>query len=284
MKQEGFTIVELLVVIAVIALMTAILVPSLRQSKLQAEALLCSANVRQLVFGLTIYEEDNGTFPHVFNNTNEARSTPPAGGHAGDPMQDSVGWWWFDYTADYRKRDADKDSVIWCPSRVTTDRRLTSNVLCANYGVNQSVCKKTGGKRKCSEFAGRPLSSCEIRRQSESLLIIDSGYAMINWGHVTDVPAKPSGNSIKDCAYVPGLKMNKDKKLWPGLEWDATTGRHPNNTVNAGFVDGHIERRGADDFFVEGTEDSYKNLHPLWQPVKTFEIRRPVLLSVSQQY
>jgi prepilin-type processing-associated H-X9-DG protein len=75
-------------------------------------------------------------------------------------------------------------------------------------------------------------------------------------------------SSFEDAAYVPGLNdINKEKAL-PGLEWDAINGRHPNKTVNVGFVDGHVERRGVEELFVEKTETGYNNRYPLWRPIK----------------
>ncbi len=265
MKREGFTLIELLVVIAVIALMTAILLPSLRISKLQAEAVLCKSNVRQLVLSLTMYEDDNCTFPHALDDT---LLKPPPGGFPGDLQYDRLGWWWFNRIIDYSGKNSDKDSVIRCPSKEINDIRLKKNVLCGNYGVNLSICKSTRGRKSQAEFIGAPLSGSDIPHPSQTLLIIDSGYSMISWRHVADVPPEPFGNSIEDAAYVPGLKINKDKKLWPGMEWDAITGRHPNRSVNIGFADVHVGRTKGDDLLVEKTGTGYKNHHPLWRPIK----------------
>jgi prepilin-type processing-associated H-X9-DG protein len=89
---------------------------------------------------------------------------------------------------------------------------------------------------------------------------------MINWWHATDSPPVSLSSIIEDTAYIPGLCINKDRLLWPGEEWDAINGRHPNRTVNVGFVDGHVSRTKADDLLVERAGDSYKNLSPLWLP------------------
>ena len=264
MKREGFTLIELLAVISVIALMIAVLLPALRISRLQAKAVVCSSNIRQLVSYLTMYENENGTFPHAFDDT---LRKPPPGGFSGYLQYDRMGWWWFNHIVDYSNRDSKKDSLVWCPSREINDIRLKNNVLCGNYGVNLSICKRSSSGKSHTEFLGTPLSSIEIPNSSQTLLIIDSGYSMISWQHVTDVPPEPLGNSIADAAYVPGLEINKEK-FWPGLEWDATTSRHPNRTVNIGFADGHVSRSKADEIFVEKTETGYKNRYPLWQPIK----------------
>ena len=67
-------------------------------------------------------------------------------------------------------------------------------------------------------------------------------------------------------SYIPGLKINTDKTIWPGQEEDAIIGRHPNKTVNVGFADGHINRLNADTLLVEKTDGDYSNLIPLWLP------------------
>ena len=263
MKSRAFTLIELLVVIAIIAILTAILVPSLRYSRENARAILCGSNIKQLVFGLTLYETDNGTFPYSFNNS---PVSPPLGGYPGNLMYDRLGWWWFNHITDYSRRDLDKDSILWCPSRQITDNRLEYNVLCGNYGVNQSVCKSSQGRESQAEFIGQPLCSSEISSPSRTLLLVDSGYSMISWWHVTDNPPEPQGSLIEDALYVPGLWVNQEKNLWPGSEDDAIHGRHANKTVNIGFADGHFTREKADNLFVEKTGETYTNKYPLWQP------------------
>jgi len=272
MKREGFTLIELLMVIVIIALMTAILIPLLSNSRLRAQAIKCNSNLKQLFTRMTIYHDENGTFPNAYNFSQYTLINPPSGGYAGDASYDLVGWWWFNYVTDYSKRDFNQDSIVWCPSRKITESILKRNVLCANYGVNQSICKETRGERRQPEFVGKPLGISDIKRPSETLLIVDSGYSMINWWHVTDIPPEPLLEIFpQDFAYIPGLKINKDKKQWPGLRWDATNGRHSNKAINIVFVDGHVDVKEADYLFVEKTQAGYSNCYPLWQPTKIFK-------------
>jgi len=263
MKCAGFTLIELLVVIAVIALLIAISVPSLQNSRQHAKAVLCGSNVKQLVLGLAMYETENDTFPYAFDDT--LLELPP-GNYPGNFAFDRKGWWWFNYISDYSRKNKGKKAALWCPSRKVKDIQLKDYVLHGNYGVNQSVCKSSRGRKSHAEFIGTPLCSSDIPHPSRTLLIVDSGYSLISWWHVADVPPIPLGSTIEDTAYLPALEINKGKNLWPGQEWDAISGRHPNKTVNVGFADGHIDRMKADDLFVEKIAEDYKNKSPLWLP------------------
>ncbi|MCX5638595.1 MAG: hypothetical protein NTX52_13030 [Planctomycetota bacterium] len=264
MRRTSFTVVELLVVFSVTALLMALLLPSLQNSREQAKAVLCRSNVKQLVLWLDMYETENGTLPYAFYEPFPA--LPPAD-CPGDPAYDRGGWWWFNHITDYSKKDSDRTSVLWCPSRQITNPGLKTNVLCGNYGVNLSICKNSDDiPSRREEFVGTPLCTGDIPHPSRTLLIVDSGYSLISWWHATDIPPVPPGKSREDTAYVPGLHINAGRYIWPGQEQDVIYGRHPNKTVNVGFADGHTSRSKANDLFVEKTNNGYRNKNPLWVP------------------
>jgi len=263
MKRPGFTLIELLLVIVVIALLTAILIPVLRSSKQQAMAVLCNSNIKQLAFGMFMYENENRTFPYGFYNT----FNPPPGGYLGGSSYDRIGWWWFHYMEGFYEKSNNKTMVICCPSKQLYNPQLTGNILCGNYGVNQSICRNSEDiQQNREEFVGTPLRGSEVPHPAQTLLIVDSGYGIIKWWHVTDTPPTTLGSAIEDTAYIPGLEINKYRDLRPGQKEDAVGGRHPNKTVNVGFVDGHSGRTKANDLYVEKKDDVYTNRNPLWSP------------------
>lgn len=66
-KKDAFTLVELLAVIAVIALLLAITLPSLAHAKRQAESVYCQNNLRQMMIAAVLYTEHyDGYFPVAY--------------------------------------------------------------------------------------------------------------------------------------------------------------------------------------------------------------------------
>ncbi len=64
MKRTAFTLVELLVVVAIIALLISILVPTLGQARASAKLRVCASNLRQIGVGITNYANMfNGVIP-----------------------------------------------------------------------------------------------------------------------------------------------------------------------------------------------------------------------------
>ena len=275
MKHSGFTLVELLVAIAVIAMLTGILMPVLRTTQQQARAVACSSNLRQLLLALTSYERENGVFPYGFDDSQIGFKlglpvpVPPNGGYPGSSNNDMQGWWWFNFLPDAVRGDYGKGSILWCPSRYIKTLKTKKYVLCGNYGVNRSVCRNPR-KTLGDEFLGSPLGLNQIPRPAETMLITDSGYSLISWRAAAEVSGTIFENaSREDVFYLPGLEINwEERDILFDYRQDATTGRHPGKTVNVGFTDGHESRLKASDLFVEKRGNSYINLSPLWQPQK----------------
>lgn len=62
-SSRAFTLIEVLVVVAIIALLISILLPSLAAARRQARSVACRANVHQMGIALTMYTNQYGYYP-----------------------------------------------------------------------------------------------------------------------------------------------------------------------------------------------------------------------------
>ncbi len=74
-RRSGFSLVELLVVLAVVAILLAILAPSLSKARRQAHVVRCASNLREIGLGWAAYRQDHrGEYPADNNAHQHART------------------------------------------------------------------------------------------------------------------------------------------------------------------------------------------------------------------
>ena len=57
-STAGFTLIEMLVVIAIIALLIALLVPAMKRAREHANQVQCTSNLRQIYHGFSMYANE----------------------------------------------------------------------------------------------------------------------------------------------------------------------------------------------------------------------------------
>lgn len=76
LAKQGFTLVELMVVISIIALLVGFLLPGLSVARQQAKRTLCQSNLRSTGMGLYLYQEANDDrLPPIYNRWQPNRHT-----------------------------------------------------------------------------------------------------------------------------------------------------------------------------------------------------------------
>lgn len=85
---KSFTLIELLIVIAIIAILSALLMPALQQSREKAKTIICASNLRQMNPAFYMYSSDFADYfppgavdsgpvwPSIFNNFGYLKAGP----------------------------------------------------------------------------------------------------------------------------------------------------------------------------------------------------------------
>jgi prepilin-type N-terminal cleavage/methylation domain-containing protein len=106
--DTGFTLVELLVVVAIIALLAALLLPALSRAKASVKRTACTQNLRQIGLGIHLYAGDNNdTLPAAPNVTGTTIQTNDCGVFYKRLMKSYVG---------LQGASSPQDKVFACPA------------------------------------------------------------------------------------------------------------------------------------------------------------------------
>lgn len=152
-RRDGFTLVELLVVIAVIGVLVSLLLPAVQMAREAARRNHCKNNLKQIALATLNYESVNRVFPPSFCIFPGVTSAQNAGGHWSAQarvlpyIEQETIYKAIDFRLGY---DAQREIAILrvshhiCPSEVNDRARLGGTPPAPihyplNYGVNMGV-------------------------------------------------------------------------------------------------------------------------------------------------
>jgi prepilin-type N-terminal cleavage/methylation domain-containing protein/prepilin-type processing-associated H-X9-DG protein len=256
-KSRGFTLVELLVVIGIIAVLISILLPSLAKAKQYANSLACMANIRSVGQALQFYANDHkGKLPYSaygeWENIWVGQVSTLLGAKIG-----GVDW---NYSKTLKCIDAGTEATTdWGPTHYTANHRAMPY---NNFGWWKTL-------------KPYPLAT---KKSAEKMLLWD-GALFPGWGHQAVITNSNQANlmtwfefsdpvvgewrNLSDLAPIsantwyrntnPGAadwigKDNHDQGVndnpWSWSEVTNMRYRHLGNTsLNVLFFDGHVESR-----------------------------------------
>ncbi len=107
--RKNFTLIELLIVIAIIAILAAMLLPALKQAREMGKRAVCTGSLKQIALGAINYREDHGVFAHsmpLIPGGNDGRDDIIESGlnwtNAGGGTDGGNGWWKLTYSTDFQ--------------------------------------------------------------------------------------------------------------------------------------------------------------------------------------
>ncbi|MBC8105624.1 MAG: type II secretion system protein [Anaerolineae bacterium] len=290
-KRNGFTLVELLVVIGIIALLVGILLPALGRARAQANLVWCQSNMRQMGTAITMYAQTH-------------KDRLPLGYWEGDfgTFKGATDWGWL--ILPYLKKGSsgvyadldptgiwtlykDKDTI----SGNRPDLPWFDSEKVQTYGVHPQLFRFAAGAvdRNTLQYFGsaldvgpendgmKPFKLGQIRRSSEMIMMMDAvqfsdqlAFGGNTWGSDATLYAIQSASTsycqnwatLKDCEQQfpngPDAGFNKDYLSHPELQ----THGSPATGTGTSIRFRHMKNTAANALFADGHVSTFRWKRP----------------------
>ncbi len=228
---KAFTLVELLVVIGIIAVLIAILLPSLNKAREAAVAAQCASNLRQMILGQHLYADDNQDhFTNYWSPTWQVYYNKKLEPYLMRLMDKDH--------QDFNARNTSE--LANCPASEARLYQPDDGFKMSTYALTSAMVHRKWLYRRSA-----------VKRSSEIILMGDAKVTQLDYMFTSDKYRIISATSPTNGVW--------QTDSWTNVE---PAYRH-NRKANFGFVDGHVEAMTAE----QTTHDAVPNPW-FWEEVR----------------
>jgi prepilin-type N-terminal cleavage/methylation domain-containing protein len=200
---RGFTLIEILVSMSVIALLISLLVPSLGGAREAGKTAACTSNLRQLGLAWSLYANDfaDRAMPLAYFASQDIGSGEEiywwgTHGTSSTPVDHSRG-----FVAPYLDSQLAKASVFECPDQPWGSYRAQgpSGGITSTYGYNGYYLSPSRTPGWASTISSRPWRRLSEIRETSTLFVF--------------ADAMLAGTPVRNCALL------DPPQLWDGYSW-----------------------------------------------------------------
>ena len=238
-RTLGFTLVELLVVVAIIALLVSILLPTLGKAKEQTRMVICMSNLRSLGLSFTFYTGANDNW------------WPPVGWDR-DVLYNGPWSPYWDKIL-HQCRYYDNLDLLHCPSDHLDRSAYYENLgipVEARYPRSYAMNQRVSYLGLTPDWPGRVTKATEVTDPGDTILVAEAWDSRWWSSYEPNIYNQDNG-----CAVWPGYNAS-----YPGRNREATMDVHRNNdAANYLFCDGHVTLMSDDEEKLQPPDYYYWN-------------------------
>lgn len=245
--HAGFTLVELLVVIAVLTILAGLLLPALNQAKQAAYVIVCQNNLKQLgIFGMTYSSDWNGVLPHSGGDP-AATSLNKYNELSVDEWMEKTGWY-----KDYWQGKDDgiyedkavvgsyvrvhSPTILHCTQLSRSGLGFRYNHVGSQYSINERLGGWKGNHTPVpGALRARLLTSRKFWWGDGNF---GNAGTNLSENRANGMHHMPCGSSQRDAVGANPLEEISIPWVWQAGDYAQG---HPNNASNFVFGDGHVE-------------------------------------------